>query len=385
MQIKIKIKMMKQYLLLFIIQLTLLKEIQYGFYKILGIYNLKILIGESQLIRYYEIDMTQGISWSSASVHGKNKQAKILSKGIYSFNNNETFPYDLICEPFTLERSESDFFPIKEVCFYYFESPLYSYDSISFAHKIEDTKLSLLYSLYNNKEINKLAFGFGNTNHIGVVYFGGLPLSQLSNKSSVNIPMNKSAVEWKGTFDKVIIGNHEFKQSGNFIFDSRQKNILAPHNFFDFLDTVFFKEYFEKEKCEKIHYSKTQYFYQCYDITIAHNFPELSFVFGNYAIKINNDILFEEKFSRYCFIIEENLGNEYEWVLGTDFISLFDTEFNYENDSVTLYHTTIIQYCNHYINHDKKNIIYLIISFICLSNILILVFVYFTMLQRMNK
>ena len=225
--------------------------------------------------------------------------------------------------------------------FYFFqvnESTLYDFESLSFANKINDQRLSLVYQFYKQGLIDNPSFGFLSTNfgngNLILGKFNNTIISQ--NRYSASCPVVKEKNTWGCELNKIIIGDKEYRNYDYSYFVVDERKIFAPRKFFSFLKEKIMKPFIMNQTCELFELGRSSYFEcQCESIMKMENFK---FVLGNHSIDFSIEKLIYKQSQRKCLLlIEENIKYQNEWILGIPFINGFPIQFDYASNSVSMY------------------------------------------------
>ena len=173
----------------------------------------------------------------------KNDTFKYHLKENCTFNGVGTLPCDLISDKISVSDRNVHFDD-----FYFFqvnESTLYDFESLSFANKINDQRLSLVYQFYKQGLIDNPSFGFLSTNfgngNLILGKFNNTIISQ--NRYSASCPVVKEKNTWGCELNKIIIGDKEYRNYDYSYFVVDERKIFAPRKFFTFLKEKIMKPF----------------------------------------------------------------------------------------------------------------------------------------------
>ena len=297
-------------------------------------FSVIVLISEPHEYKHFYIDMVTNFTWASFTYYNRLKSATV------SKLDTRTVPFGSRQIEFEILQDEL-FYPehIKNFTFYYSMQYLGCFDTLSFSHTFLDQRTSLTYNLYSQHllEHNRFAID-ADTFEDGMLFLGDLPGNVSSNVRNVfNVP--KSKVTWNVDISTLIIKGKEYENRvDNFeaIFQFRERRILIPKKVQQFLNEQIFNRYKENKICA---YSSGYgyHFYTC-DCKIEEDIKSIIFIINDKEVEISMKNLLRKMKYDYCqFLIEENIMNENQWVLGMPFFNEYKAIFDYETDTVTLF------------------------------------------------
>ena len=223
-------------------------------------------------------------------------------------------------------------------------------ESLPFAYKFNDESFSLTHQLYKKKLISRLSFSLVNMNTTQKsLVFGKPPID--TKKESANLNVKSQYNTWGSDLSYIFIDrvsylskNTYYKNKYYSFFDTGIAGMLVPTDFYNFLMENVFKKYIETKQCGNIVFSERFYFV-C-DNDVVDKIPDLIFVFEDKGLRIKSKYLFSKMGQNSDFRISENTVMENTFILGTSFISEFDTIFDYESNKISFFSNTQIEKIN---------------------------------------
>lgn len=297
--------------------------------------TLDIQINMNDSNKFLELNMLADMIWVHYQLKGVSpEEKKIISnpETLTIFNSN-----------IKAKQAESNFaFPNTSISlsnfpFYYVkEKPNGFFDSFPLAHSIRNEKLSPIHYMYNNNFIKKKGFAI-DFPHSSLI-IGDIPDNVLKDKKyNVNCTVDKNSIFWGCKINKVLFGNFYFDNQYYSYFQSQSNKILVPKAFMKFIVDNFFQDKINNQLCYKDStFSVSSYF--C-DKQILKSFPDITFIMGNdtnITFK-DNDLFQNSKGNEVKFLLEENKGNDQEWMFGLVFLNKYLTYFDYDTNLITFY------------------------------------------------
>ena len=329
-----------------------------------------VLISEPHEYKHFYIDMVTNFTWASFSYYNRLNSATVSKLG------TNTVPFGSREIDFEILQDEL-FFPqhIKNFTFYYSMQYLGCFDTLSFSHTFLDQRTSFTYNLYSQHLIEYNRFGIdADTFENGMLFLGDLPGNASSNVRNVfNVPKNK--VTWNVDISTLIIKGKEYEnKEDNFeaIFQFRERRILIPKKVQQFINEQIFNRYKENKICA--YNSGYGYnFYTC-DCKIEEDIKSIIFIMNDKEVEISmKNLLRKMKYDDCQFLIEENIMNENQWVLGMPFFNEYKAIFDYETDTVTLFSKN--KFKNHFTYNKTPLSLIIINNVINLSGIFLLLYI----------
>ena len=225
-------------------------------------------------------------------------------------------------------------------------------ESLPFAYKFNDESFSLTHQLYKKKLISRLSFSLVNMNTAQKSLVFGKPPSIIdTKKESANLNVKSQYNTWGSDLSYIFIDrvsylskNTYYKNKYYSFFDTGISGMLVPTDFYNFLMENVFKKYIETKQCGNVLFSE-QFYFVC-DNDVVDKIPDLIFVFENKGLRIKSKYLFSKMGQNSDFLISKNTVMENTFILGTSFISEFDTIFDYENNKISFFSNTQIEKIN---------------------------------------
>ena len=306
----------------------LTKTIILTFRELSNSYNLVVDLGISKQ-KYFELDLKTPYNWAIQRYYDKRNSK--------SYGFETVFFRDF--GDITMEKL-SDHLIIKEgginieIFNFYYSDKFLSFDSISFAHSFKNINHSLVHTLYNNKQIDQLGFGFSSSN---VVIFGEMYLGEMKVNSGYTMKGRCNAIndtiEWSCKLNEVIINNIKYNEILSNYFQTNEKKILVPKSFMKILQEIYFDQYLKSGDCS-LDLRLGYHTYICKRHTLNF-FPKLIFHFDNLILPFEPRDLVYNYERTVVFLIEENKNDE--WVFGISFFKKYAPYISYENNSVSFY------------------------------------------------
>ena len=265
---------------------------------------------------------------------------------------------------------------------------------VALAHSFDDSDLNIIHQLHKDNVISyrKFAFVHNNYSHIQTeeeynFYLGGFPSTIRSLFRDDNLIKCKQqqqySVPWVCYISKIYLidnnnnnnNNNVYVFNNNVHWNSMSYYMTIPISFKNYLKENVFKEAITKDIC--VYKESTTFkgsFLTC-DCSIMETLPNIRFVFdnnSNKAIEIEFKRLFTQHTKsfiehQYCeLMMKVDNDNGDMFAFGTQFIRMFDIEFDYEGNEVLMYSEL---YINNEVN-DESYIKALIIINIMLNSIM---------------
>lgn len=195
-------------------------------------------------------------------------------------------------------------------------------------------KGSLIKLLKDNNIIDTFQFSIDNSGPFGTILFGSLDSQSVAHKKKGECKVEKES--WGCYLRQIEVKNTTiFSKKTYALFNTNSSLIYVPKQVFEKIGEIVFKDYIEKKDCTYTETYTNDSFYRCYCSNL-NDFPNFYFYIGDYVYTVEFYNLFWE-YDGFCtFLIERNKNNNpNEIIIGTSFISKFESIFNYENKTVS--------------------------------------------------
>lgn len=312
--------------------------------KLYGTFRIDIQIGNSKQDISLCLDMCNNFTWISYYLYKRH-----LSSSFEIINNetqfsllNETIPSYLSKESLEVHSNTNTPIIINDFLFYYPKINVPDYagiDSIGLGCYFNNTKYSFVHLLYEHGVIKYKSFMFvPMTFNKGSIYFGKVT-SDVVNKAfvyEINIHDHMSN-KWNVGFEGVEHdGRIAYQKKENVYFDCKEDFILAPMDYFTYVNNTVFKVLIHKGICNvSYNTNMNSVFYYCKCEEIKEE-GDVVFMFGNVGVVVKFMELFEREYDMCYYLIKNNHKDD-KWVFGNTFLSLFPIEFDYEKKKVLIY------------------------------------------------
>lgn len=217
--------------------------------------------------------------------------------------------------------------------------------SIGLSYKVSNT--SFIMKLFQENYIQKLSFCFYHYENKNYLSFGGLPQQIISEKRKAVTSVDDRDIFWGIKLTEFYFGDGKY----NYINDKYafinvdNDRIFAPENVMDHIASTVFSEYIANKTC-KYNQKQGRQYINCQCLPMKY-FPNMTFVIDGYLIVLTANELFItiQSKSNCLFLIQRSFEEGYEnmWYFGNYFINRFDTEFNYDEHTITFYSDDEIQ------------------------------------------
>ena len=231
---------------------------------------------------------------------------------------------------------------------------LFADEGLSLSYKYLNDSFSIVHSLYNNYNIDKIQFCLEHNENkgIGKLYFGGVPNNthlSLPYKGKVNI--NSKQDKWSFTLENVSYKDKTFEKKMNAVIHSGVYAMMFSDKIFHFITDEIFKDKILDKTCSIKPNKDDGDTLLCDSIDITQSTDNIiTFSFDTMTIHLTYKDLFENKkllirtnpFSQY---------SSYELILGVKFLTMFKYSlFDYEANQVSFYsdviHIESLSNCN---------------------------------------
>ena len=236
---------------------------------------------------------------------------------------------------------------IQEFIFYVVDEKDIKNPQLSLSYFLDEG--SLIKLLKDNNIIDTFQFSIYNTGPFGNIIFGSLDNKSIALKKRGECEVEKKS--WGCYMRQLEVKNITiFSKKIYALFNTNSSMIYVPKQVFEKIGEIVFKEYIEKKHCTYTETYTNDSFYRCYCNNL-NDFPNFFFYIGDYVYTLKFYNLFWE-YDGFCtFLIEKNKNNDSdEIIIGTSFVSNFDSIFNYAKKTVTF-----LSKYNNDINFSKSN------------------------------
>lgn len=205
-----------------------------------------------------------------------------------------------------------------------------------FGYKFIDEQYSLIHQLYNHKVISKRSYSFNSTHQsIGKLFLGGVPEEVTSQYHKMECVVDSIDDNWGCLLTKVSIGNnytYTYINKHPSYFQVSSDNLLAPDDFFDYLNETILKPFFDKGHCIKGYENEE---IKCRE-HLFEQIGKICFEFSRKALCYDASYLFDMFGPYKKFLISRNRGQNV-WKFGNLLLKRFITTFDYDKNSITFY------------------------------------------------
>ena len=297
--------------------------------------HVKVLLGTPLMIKFFEVNLESNATYICNTISNSSTFVSYGNKTTTLLGETELL-YEHCTDTVTLLDMRTT---ISNLTYFKLYKLVGSYDALAFGSKIIQKDTSLVYSLYNQKQIDKLSFGINNTIYNdGYVYLGGFPdeLIDTTHKAKFENVLYEES-KWG-----VKIDNIEVKGK---LYDSKEEKAIlsscalvtyAPRRFIDFFNETVMKKYVDKKDCAYEDLEGNEHFLCVCDV--FDEIPELKMIIEGKVITFKRDFMYRMTLHFCRLTIEENHKGNY-WILGTNFLKNYPIEFSYEDNSIIFYST----------------------------------------------
>ena len=265
-----------------------------------------------------------------------------------------------------------------------------THEGIGLGFKFEDEKFSFVHQLYNQKIIEKKAFGFSYNKETdnGTLFFGSnseVNFTQFKYKGKIKV--NEKHASWGSNIIGIVYNNKVYSFNSYAILNSGFFGVIFSHDFFDFMIDTFFKDKIDEKVCSLEQMNSGCDYLVCNPEKIDISKESIILMYGEISIKLPLNLLFTQKQRGYVSSFYSNPFREYKntVILGMEFISLFEyTVFDYDNKAIFLYSNSTEMTQLKFNGLSKEVIIKVIIAIISLI-CFILIFLYIIILNLGTK
>lgn len=339
-------------------------------------YCIALQFGNNNFTKYFEVDLQIPYTWISDINYKKSTSIKTHTSGKKVVKAGLVAEYEINSDYFLITNTD---IYVKDFYFYYYKTILSDYDSITFAHKIEDQKFSPVFNLFNKGIINTPSFGFVFRNdklRDGELHFGGFP-QNITNEYKYNaeIKTKKDKVGWETQLTRAIFGEEAYPVGKPAIFQTSSDKILCPKDFINFLNRSFFDKFYPTRECYHQNLIYGTIICKC---EIFEELPELNLVFDGVTLKTDRKTLYRKSGKSCKFNIQENYINNSEWLISTMTLNKYPLMFDYFKSSIQVFSK------NKFV---RKNPIEIFVKILCFLNGFFILFLLFisTFLKHNEK
>ena len=217
--------------------------------------------------------------------------------------------------------------------------------SIGLSYKVSN--ISFIMQMFRADLIKQLSFGFYHQDDINYISFGGMPKQLISNKSKAVTSVDDRDIFWGIKFSEFYFGDNKFNYINNkyAFINVDNDRIFAPDNVMEHIVNTVFIEYINNNTC-RFNQKQGREYINCHCEPMIY-FPNMTFVIDGYLIVLTANELFLtiQSKSNCLFLIQKSYEEGYKnmWYFGNYFLSRFDTEFNYDEHTITFYSDDVIE------------------------------------------
>ena len=301
-----------------------------------------LYLGDSKMRTQFRVTLQSPYNYIPLSSAAHHTGIKPLKENTTLSINNESLLGNKAKVNVCLSMSK---FCIDDLHFYLINSTKHNkiYETLSFSLSSIDDNFSILHRLTKNnimkvKKVSFVPFSIA----LGRVIFDDLPKGYINNKYAY--PCQSYNNNWGCQLNKVIIGNNtkEYINKDIALFDTLDKYIYVPTEFFSFFEQKVINKNIENKSCWLIRepeYNEQHYDCDCKELK---DFQEINFVFGNIIFPMSTYLLFDYHgkgcesliYNKYS---NDNLKKEDKWIFGTRFIHSFQSTFDFDRKMITFY------------------------------------------------
>lgn len=301
-------------------------------------FHMNLIFGTPPQKLKLEANMEIDYTWVTRyNFREKSKTQQIISDNdtLY-FSNKRSLKANKISDKTVIIENENRNITLDFIAYHLEYKVSLDSDAIGLAYKFKDNSMSLVHTLYLNKYIDKLSFGFVVNKDEGFIYFGNLPDKIIKNSYETKIKVDDTQNKWGVKLSKVG-GYYNIDYA---YFNSGEELILAPYDYLSFIENVVLKDYLENKTCQRnIDESTKDYvkiYYSC-DCNYIRYIKGLDFIIEGHRFELNNENLFSSFYRECRFVIEHKTNYPNQWVLGAHFMKKYKILFDYEESTITFY------------------------------------------------
>lgn len=320
---------------------ALYKAIRNSFIKVpcfyyIGAYDIVINLTAQNITRTIELNMNIDYLWF--------KKEDFTSNPLLTYVNSTTI--EIESQQFEAELYYGDISINKTNVslpnFYFFQakkSPVGTYHSFPLSYQFKDTRYSVIHTLFKNKKIDHLGFGFVSTDAYiedGFLYIGEIPQEDKNNYPyHQSCKVNSSYSTWGCNLQKVNFNNLTFDNIEYASLDMSKRGLLVSHNFFSFFINYLLTLTSNITNCPFSDSLGINLFQcPCKEIKVD---LTMELVFEGFSYNLTKDFIMYTYLNKCLLRIDENKENPNEWILGSYFMTRFLTYFDYDKGEIFFY------------------------------------------------
>lgn len=243
--------------------------------------------------------------------------------------------------------------------------------AMGFASTFNDNQYSIVHTLYNQKNISSLKFGFvpnrSNTCSTGNVYFGDFPQSVKNQPYKGICKIKDNIIQWSCELSMISIGKYQFKLNSFSFFNTNTRELYVPRQLLEDIKDTFLKEYIQSNECVQMYSSNGILYFNCNKtIQDMQKNEDISFQIDGNIYTIHLTEFFDCNLYTCDFLIMHNKNINDSILIGTKFIEQFDTLFDYYNRTITFFSSSSLIKEINMINL-QRNLLIIISCFLCIS------------------
>ena len=312
-----------------------------NYYGVLDGYYIFFNIGKPSDLAMFKVDLQSGVNILTNSFFRQEKSSthQILSNNTITYKSIEYHVQKFKDYILIGESTELDSF-----LFFFLNSNESKIDTIGFSYKYDNINFSLIHKLKQNNIIEQNAFSLGpayDSEDEGAMYLGGMPENYKKRRKKATCNVSNKYKSWGCNFQYIFIDNDINK--GYYIdkyltFDSLNKFITIPRDFFDFIVGNVFDKLLSNDICEIIEEKGMRKIKcKCKEIETI---PDITFVVDDFLYVFQRLDLFENLAYATCYsYFQTNLtSNDDSIIMGCGFFKKYFTLFDYDNHVIEFYH-----------------------------------------------
>lgn len=312
-----------------------------NYYGVLDGYYIFFNIGKPSDLAMFKVDLQSGVNILTNYFFRQEKSSthQILSNNTITYKSIEYHVQKFKDYILIGESTELDSF-----LFFFLNSNESKIDTIGFSYKYDNINFSLIHKLKQNNIIEQNAFSLGpayDSEDEGAMYLGGMPENYKKHRKKATCNVSNKYKSWGCNFQYIFIDNDINK--GYYIdkyltFDSLNKFITIPRDFFDFIVGNVFDKLLSNDICEIIEEKGMRKIKcKCKEIETI---PDITFVVDDFLYVFQRLDLFENLAYATCYsYFQTNLtSNDDSIIMGCGFFKKYFTLFDYDNHVIEFYH-----------------------------------------------
>ena len=220
--------------------------------------------------------------------------------------------------------------------------------AMGFASSFTDEHYSIIHTLYLQKNISSLKFGFApnrtNACSSGNVYFGDFPQSIKEQTYKGSCSIKENIIQWSCEVSMISIGQYKYQITNFSFFNTNTREIYIPLKLLDEIKETFFKRALKSNKCVQFFSSNEIIYLNCNKTTVQEigKNQKISFQIENNLYTLPLIEFFDCNLYTCDFLIMHNKNIENNILIGTKFIDQFDTLFDYENKTISFFSSSYL-------------------------------------------